>query len=122
MPRSSRRLSLIAAALGATVAAGCGTSFKTCSDAKIELANSQQSRATVHVVPPDEDPSPDNLLAPGESRDIELCLNKGDRRGFRVVLEDATLATATCVASRADYEALVIRVSYGPGGLSCEGW
>jgi hypothetical protein len=122
MQRSSRRLSVVAAALGAAVAAGCGTSFKTCSDARVELANSQQSRATVHLVPPDEDPSPDNLLAPGESRRIELCLSKGDRHGFRVVLEGETLATATCVASRADYEALVIRVSYGPDGLSCEGW
>jgi len=100
----------------------CDTSFKTCSDARIELANSQQSRETVNLVPPGEDPSPDNLLAPGESRRIELCLSKGDRRGFRVVRDGATLATATCVASLASYEPLVIRVGYGPGGISCEGW
>jgi hypothetical protein len=101
---------------------GACSTFKTCSDARIDLVNSGQNGTAVHVVPPGEDPSPDNLLEPGESRRIEMCLHEGDRRGFRVVREGDTLAQANCVASRSNYEALVIQVLWSPSGLSCPGW
>jgi len=115
---------LIALVLGT----GCGVfddlsdRFKTCEETPVDIVNSQQTRAAVHIAGPEEDFSDQNRLESGASRRISLCLERGDRKRFRVMRDGVVLEATNCVASYSSYEARTVSVVWTPSGIRCEGW
>ena len=117
------------AALGALVAvSGCGVfddlsdRFKTCEDTPVDLINSEQTRFAVNIAGPEEEFKPENLLESGRSRRIFLCLERGNRKRFRVEQDGQVVAVVNCVASYSSYETRVVAVVWTPGGIVCQGW
>jgi hypothetical protein len=99
--------------------------LKTCGDAAVELVNSEQAQAAVHIAGPAESFTETTFLASGASRRILLCLERGDRKAFRAGDGDGqTIGSVTCVATRTpdQYEASVARVVWGPLGFACDNW
>jgi hypothetical protein len=126
-PRLTLRLAALA--LLALPWAGCGyveDAFKTCEDVPVDLVNSPQTVASFHIVTEEESPSSANLLESGASRRIQMCLDKGYRKSFRVFrandFSSGSLANVYCVASKSSYESVVPRVVWTPVGLRCENW
>lgn len=126
-PRPTPRLAVLA--LLALPWAGCGyleDAFKTCQDVPVDLVNSPQTIASFHIVTEDEAPTSANLLESGASRRIQMCLDKGYRKNFRVFrandFSSGSLANVSCVASKSSYESAVARVVWTPVGLRCENW
>lgn len=129
MQGSSRLLTL--GSLWALFSLGCGLDsvfhnrLKTCGDAAVDLVNSEQAQAAVHIAGPAESFTAETFLASGASRRILLCLERGDRKAFRAGDRDGrVLGSVTCVATRTrdQYEAAVAQVVWGPLGFSCENW
>lgn len=125
----SRLARLAALAALALPGAGCGyleDAFKTCQDVQVDLVNSPQTVASFHIVTEDESPSAANLLESGASRRIQMCLDKGYRKKFRVFrandFSPGPLADAFCVAGKSSYESVLPRVVWTPVGLRCENW
>ena len=110
------------------VGTGCGVfddlsdRFKTCEDTPVDLINSEQTRATVNIAGPEEGFREENELLSGRSRRIFLCLERGDRKRFRVEREGQVIAAVNCVASLSSYEARTVSVIWTPAGLRCDGW
>jgi hypothetical protein len=99
--------------------------LKTCGDAAVDLVNSEQAQAAVHIAGPAESFTAETLLASGASRRLVLCLERGDRKVFRAGDRDGhTIGIVTCVATRTrdQYQASVARVVWGPLGFACEDW
>ena len=128
---SMRSRLLAGSLLSGLLSLGCGLDgvfhnrLKTCGDAAIELVNSEQAQAAVHIAGPAESFTAETFLASGASRRIVLCLERGDRKAFRAGDRDGhTVGSVTCVATRTSdqYEASVARVVWGPLGFSCENW
>lgn len=122
----ARAALLIVIAAGFTAGA-CGfleDRFKTCEDTPVDLVNSDQTRAPVHILGPAESATNETLLQSGQERRIFQCLQKGEVKRFRAqALNDTQpVATANCVASQASYEAARPRVVWTQVGLRCEGW
>jgi hypothetical protein len=119
---------VLAAAAIAAATGGCGIfddlsdRFKTCEDTPVELINSQQTRGSVNIAGPEEAFLPENELASGASRRISLCIEKGNRKRFRVLEDGVVVAALNCVASRSSYEARVVQVIWTPTGLVCKDW
>lgn len=92
----------------------------------VDLVNSPQTVASFHIVTEEESPTLANLLESGASRRIQVCLDKGYRKNFRVFrandFSSGSLANVYCVASRASYESVVPRVVWTPVGFRCENW
>jgi len=109
-------------------AGGCGIfddlsdRFKTCDDTPVVLVNSQQTRVAVNIAGPEEEFKPENELESGQSRTISLCLEKGNRKRFRVLENGVVVVALNCVASRSSYEARSVRVVWTPTGLLCQDW
>ncbi len=110
---------------------GCGLDgvfdnrLKTCGNAAVDLVNSEQALAAVHIAGPGESFTAQTFLASGASRRVELCLERGDRKAFRAGDANGQVVGAvTCVATRTpnQYEATVARVVWGPLGFSCDNW
>jgi hypothetical protein len=79
--------------------------FKTCDDVRVDLLNSQQTVAPIHLAAPAESFGAGNLLQSGESRSVVQCLQRGDRKEFRAgSLSGQTVGLVTCVAGRSSYE------------------
>lgn len=125
---SERRIGIVAAAFGLAALSGCNTfenlkdRFKTCQDTIVVLTNSPQTIVPVNLIGPDETFAPTNLLRSGESRELFLCLEKGDRKLFQVWREGQEVAAVNCVASLADYLAHHPAVLWTPEGIMCDGW
>jgi hypothetical protein len=98
--------------------------LKSCEDTRVELVNSDQTRAPVYLVGPDETATADTFLESGGRRRVSLCLDKGDRKKFLVYAAPNTdpLAIIHCVASHAAYEGITPRVIWTPIGFQCESW
>jgi hypothetical protein len=126
--RSERRIGVLAAAFGLATLCGCDTfenlkdRFKTCQDTVVVLTNSPQTIATVNILAPEEAFGPASELRPGESRQISLCLEKGDTKLFRVWRNGEEVAAVNCVASLANYEAHRPTVTWTQEGIICDGW
>jgi len=127
--RSASRALGIAALMGTlAVVPGCNLfddlsdHFKTCEDVPVDLINSEQTRSSVNIAGPEEAFLPENLLASGRSRRISLCIERGDRKRFRVEQNGDVIAALNCVASRSSYEARAVSVIWTPRGLTCEDW
>lgn len=102
-----------------------GNRLKTCGDAAVDLVNSEQAQAAVHIAGPGESFTAETFLASGASRRVQLCLERGDRKVFRAGDRDGhTIGSVTCVATRTSdqYQASVARVVWGPLGFACENW
>jgi hypothetical protein len=120
---------VVVAALGTLLGGmGCGVfddlseRFKTCEDTPVDLVNSQQTREEVHIVGPEEVITEENHMASGASRTIYLCIERGDRKRFRVERDGEIIAVVNCVASYSSYETRRVSVIWTPSGLACEGW
>jgi hypothetical protein len=124
----SRAFTLVTAAGVLFAAAGCNVfddlndRFKTCEDTPVDLVNSEQTRFPVNIAGPEEDFLPENVLASGASRRIYLCLERGNRKRFRVEQNGQIVAVVNCVASYSSYETRVVSVVWTPTGIVCEGW
>jgi hypothetical protein len=108
---------------GCNAAEGLKGKLKSCQDTVVTLENNPQSIQPVYIVGPEEPFTAQNRLRSGEARPLALCLERGDRKRFRVYGEDGTeLAAENCVASLANYEARRPIVSWTPEGIRCLGW
>jgi hypothetical protein len=121
------RIGIVVAAAFALVA--CDTfenlkdHFKTCQDTTVVLTNSPQTINDINLIGPEETAGPSNVLHSGESRQLPMCLEKGDRKLFRVLrLTGEEIAAVNCVASLANYEAHQPTVTWTPEGIHCDGW
>ncbi len=119
---------LAAATFVSIAAAGCGLledvgdRLKTCEDARIFLVNSDQTRGAVNMIGPDEVFAQDNLLESGQSRQIVLCMDEGDRKLFQVRRGEELVESLNCVASRDSYEGRTLSVIWTKDEITCEGW
>ncbi|HET8645403.1 MAG TPA: hypothetical protein VFO85_07945 [Vicinamibacteria bacterium] len=129
MPTRARR----AAALGLLVA-GAGlscntldTRLKTCRDLRLELVNAMPSEGAVHIALEGEPLSASTLLPAlpgGSTRQVDVCVERGDRRRFRAAYGERVVAQATCVVSHATdvLQSMTARVVWSSQGLRCDGW
>jgi hypothetical protein len=115
-------VSVLAAVSGCNVFDNLSDRLKTCMDTPIDLINSEQTRSAVNIVGPEEAIVPENLLQSGQSRRISLCIERGNRKRFRVEQDGTVLAVVNCVASFSNYETRVLSVIWTPRGLTCENW
>jgi len=113
---------LLVAASGCNVFDDLTDRFKTCEDTPVDLVNSEQTRFAVNIAGPEEEFYPDNRLESGHSRRIYLCLEKGNRKKFRVERDGTVIAVVNCVASHSSYETRTVSVIWTPTGIVCEGW
>jgi hypothetical protein len=106
------------------------TRFQTCRDVQIDLVNLRQTGKATYLIGPDERFLAENLVEPGASRRVILCLDRGNRKKFLAGRNDdgvgdvEIIDTVNCVVSRTSsgYEGETIRVVWGPQGFTCEGW
>jgi hypothetical protein len=124
--RGLRAVALLAAFVATT---GCdafddlGSRFRTCEDVTVVLVNDPQTLEAVNLIGPDEIFEQSNLLRSGESRAIGMCIQRGDRKRFRVRNEAfEEIAAVNCVASLSSYETVKPQVSWSPHGLGCKNW
>ena len=99
--------------------------FRSCGHLRVDLINDPQAGSAVYILVEGESPAPDRLLASGASRQLVLCVERGDRKRFRMLLGDGDpVAVANCVVSKAryEYETSIARVIWYPSGLACENW
>lgn len=114
--------------LGALATPGCDyleDRFQTCGNLRVDLANSMQSPAPIHIAAENESFSASTRLLAGATRRLVLCVERGNRKRFRAMQEDGNIvAQVTCVVSRGryEYESSVARVEWNPGGLHCQDW
>ena len=96
--------------------------YKTCRDVRVELVNSQQTIAAVSIAAPGEDFTPQTLLVSGASREVILCLDKGDVVKFRAAVNGQEVGVARCVTTQTSYEATSVSVIWTLQGFVCQGW
>jgi hypothetical protein len=123
------RLSSRAAVLGLLlVLPGCDyvqDRFRECKHVRVELVHRRVLGEPVNLVPEHEAYALSNLVVPGQSRGMDLCVERGDVKRFRVGIGGQTKAITNCVVSRStyEYEASVLRVVWTDHDtLLCEGW
>jgi hypothetical protein len=123
-----KRASGVAAVVALAALAGCDAvddlndRFKTCQDTVITLTNGPQAIENVNIIGPGETFTGENYLASGESRQLSMCIEKGDRKRFRVAQNGVEIAAVNCVASLSDYQAHYPKVEWTPEGIRCLGW
>jgi hypothetical protein len=129
MERQAWGRGLLTAALIFAVTAGCevfediGDRFKTCEDTSIVLTNSQQTRVAVNIIGPEEVFAQENLLESGQSRNIVLCMDHGDRKLFQVRQGGEIVESVNCVASHDSYTGRPKpSVVWTQDDLLCENW
>jgi len=98
--------------------------FKTCRDTRVDLVNSDQSLAAMHIVGPNERATDATLLEPRQTRRTMQCLERGDTRKYRAIPPGQwdPVAIVNCVAANASYEGDVLEVVWTVRGFRCEGW
>jgi len=98
--------------------------FKTCRDVRIDLINSQQTVAPIHLAAPAESFGASNFLQSGQSRSVVQCLERGDRKEFRAGSPNGeTVGLVTCVAGRSSYEGQPTpRVVWFSNEFLCQEW
>jgi hypothetical protein len=125
MTRGLRFPLLLVAAAAAT--AGCDyvqDRFRDCRHLRIDLINDVRNGPSLNMTLEPEAYAQANLVAPGATRQVEVCAERGDRKRFRVGQNDYTLDIANCVVSRDphEYEFTVSRVLWDGHRLLCENW
>jgi hypothetical protein len=119
---------LFAVLLAVGMLTGCDwlqNRFKTCRDIRVDLVNSEQTLGPVHVTGPSEGFSQETLLASGATRQISMCVERGDSEKFRAATETfQVLGVGNCVVGQSlyNYEAITPRVTWTLYGFLCEGW
>ena len=93
-----------------------------CQETRVQLVNSQQSVQTVNLVGPEEGAGPGNVLAPGQTRDIMLCLQKGGAQEFRAISQGQLIGSVRCVAQSSSYDGAAVQVLWTFEGFICQGW
>jgi hypothetical protein len=102
--------------------------LKTCRDLRLQLVNALPSEGPVHIALDGEQLSNDVTLLPatpgGSTRELQVCVERGDRKRFRAAYGTRVVATATCVVSRntQELQSATARVVWRNEGLLCEGW
>jgi hypothetical protein len=101
-----------------------GDRFRTCRSLRVDLVNNRQARFPVHIASEDESFSDATYLESGATRRIVICVERGDRKSFRAMRDGEVVGSITCVVSRdrAENEASVARVEWGPDGFRCQSW
>lgn len=98
--------------------------FRSCGHVRVELVNGEQSLGPVAILAEHEAYFDEAVLPSNASRGMQLCVERGDAKRFRVVRAGETVAQSNCVVSRSrqELESTVFRVVWDPRGLVCENW
>jgi hypothetical protein len=98
--------------------------FQSCSLLPIDLIDSEQGVQSITLIADGEPLDPAYLLAPGASRRISRCVERGDAKRFHAFNGSTEVDVANCVVSRSreEFASTVVRVVWYPQGLACENW
>jgi hypothetical protein len=98
--------------------------FRECRHLRIDLINDVRNGPTLNMTLEPEVFAAANRVGPGATRQVAICAERGDRKRFRVGVNDSTLDIANCVVSRDphEYEFTVVRVLWDGHRLLCENW
>lgn len=123
----SRALGVAGAAVVVTGAAGCGTiqdRFRECREVTVELQVDRQALVGANMIIENESVGSSNFLAPGESRRVAVCVERGDRKRFIAFRDGRAVFQATCVVSFSETGAETARplVVLQPAGIACIDW
>ncbi len=124
--RFVQRLGLLATAGGVLLAGGgCHyfEKYKSCRDVLVHIVNSEQTLGPIDIVSPvDDDFAPQTLLQSGQTRDVVLCLDRGETAKFKAEAEGQEVAIVRCTANQASYEGSSVSVIWTLQGFYCQGW
>jgi hypothetical protein len=99
---------------------------RECAHVQVDLVHLRLQGQPVNLVPEHEPYSNENLVYPGQTRSLTLCVERGDIKRFRVGLGQNTIAITNCAVSRATYEYEAtgpLRVVFTDHDtLECQGW
>jgi hypothetical protein len=116
-------LRLAVAALAPALAGGCQYFDRLeCRDVLVRITNSQQVTQPVNLAAPDEAFTDANLLHPGQSRELLLCLDRGESTRFRAGKDGREIGIVQCVPTKADYAGTFVSVIWTFQGFLCENW
>jgi hypothetical protein len=120
-----KRLGLVMA-LGAVgvAASGCHywEKYKSCRDVVVHVVNSEQTLSAVNIAIPGEDFGPQTLLQSGQTRDVILCMDRGQTAKFQAAQNGTVLGIARCTANQSSYEGTSVTVIWTLQGFFCQGW
>ena len=114
-------------ALAGSLATGCGLleEYKTCRDVRVIVENSYQTLGPVYIQAPGESLTDFGPLDSGQTREVVLCLDRGETARFRAATQpdpNHVIGLVRCVANQASYEATSVRVVWTLQGFLCMGW
>ena len=99
---------------------------RECDHVQVDLVHLRLQGEPVNLVPEHEPYSTGNLVYPGQTRSLTLCVERGDIKRFRVGIGQRTIAITNCAVSRATYEYEAtgpLRVVFTDHDtLECQGW
>jgi hypothetical protein len=99
---------------------------RQCDHVQVDLVHLRLLGQPVNLVPEHEAYSNENLVFPGQTRSLSLCVERGDIKRFRVGLGQNTIAITNCAVSRSTYEYEAtgpLRVVFTDHDtLECQGW
>ncbi len=106
---------------------GCDTiqdRFRECRHVTVELRTDRQAVVGANLIAENEAVTAATFVAPGDSRRIELCVERGDRKRFLAFRDSRPVAQATCTVSFSKTGAETARpqVVLQPAGLACLDW
>ena len=124
-PRMPARLALLVPLLGLLV--GCDyvqDRFRDCRHFTVDLVNAQVSLGPINLIAEQETFTQETFLAPGASRQVVICAERGDRKRFFASRDGLFVDVVNCVVTRDPHEltSTTSRVSWTLQGLVCDNW
>lgn len=116
--------SLVVAALLLWSCGAIQDRFRECRQVTVDMSVDRQALVGANVIAEDEAVSASNFLGPGTSRQLEVCVERGDRKRFIAVRDGRLQFQATCTVtfSKTGAETARPRVVLGPSELACHDW
>jgi hypothetical protein len=105
----------------------CGTiqdRFRECQEVTVAMSVDRQALVGANVIAENETVTAANFLAPGASRQLGVCVERGDRKRFLAFRDGRSQFQVTCVVSFSETDAETARpkVVLGPTELICRDW
>ena len=98
--------------------------FRECRQVSVDMSVDRQALVGANVIAENEAVSASNFLGPGASRQLGVCVERGDRKRFIAVRDGREQFQATCTVtfSKTGAETARPRVVLGPSDLACLDW